>query len=125
MTTPRSITPLDSEARQGPPATRVDPEAVAAAAIGNLSVLRLFSGDALEIATYLPGKRVRGVRVRESEVEVHVVARWGTSLPRVAEEVRRSVDAVVGGLPVSVYIDDVETPNRLDGRPRGGSTKSA
>ncbi|MGH2707674.1 MAG: hypothetical protein ACRDJK_05220 [Actinomycetota bacterium] len=103
----------------------MDPEAVAAAALRSPSVSGLFPGDAVEVATYLPGKRVPGVRVREGEVEVHVVARWATALPRVAEEVRRSVAPVVGGLPVSVYVDDVETPRGPNERRRGGSAKSA
>lgn len=89
---------------------RVDAESVAASVLESRSVVDLFSGDAVEVATYLPGKRVKGVRVRENEIEVHVVARWGSSMAAVADEIRRSVEPVAGGLPVSVFIDDVNSP---------------
>jgi len=31
-----------------------------------------------EVATYLPGRRVSGIRVRDDVSEVHVVITWGT-----------------------------------------------
>jgi len=112
---PPATTPLDAESkpRQESRLATVDPEAVAAAVLRIPSVRGLFPGGAVEIATYLPGKRVPGVRVREDEIEVHVVARWGASLPEVAEEVKRSVAPIAGRLPVAVHVDDVETPQGL------------
>jgi len=89
---------------------RIDPEEVASAALRCPSVSGLFPGAAIEIATYLPGKRVLGVRVRHDDVEVHVVARWGQHFTRTAEEVRLEVAPLVGDLPVSVYVDDVAIP---------------
>lgn len=88
----------------------VDAEAVAERALQSRSVSGLYPGGAVEVATYLPGRKISGVRVRDDEVEVHVVARWSTLLPDVAEEVRALVTPLAGGLPVSVFIDDVDAP---------------
>jgi len=88
----------------------VDAEAVAKRVLQSRSVSALYPGGAVEVATYLPNKRISGVRVREDEVEVHIVARWSSRLPEVAEEVRALVTPLAGGLPVSVYIDDVDSP---------------
>ena len=54
----------------------VDPEAVASAALACPSVAGMSGGAIGEVASYLPGRRVTGVRVKDGEVEVHVVARW-------------------------------------------------
>ena len=64
-----------------------------------------------EAATYLPGRRVNGVRVLDDEVEVHIVARWGNNLPEVADAVRRAVEPVTGAVPTTVYVDDIEVPD--------------
>ena len=88
----------------------VDAEAVAERALQSRSVSGLYPGGAVEVATYLPGRKISGVRVREDEVEVHVVARWSLPLTEVAEDVRALVAPLAGGLPVSVYIDDVDAP---------------
>jgi hypothetical protein len=88
----------------------VDVEAVAAATSACPSVARLASGGMAEVATYLPGRRVLGVRAREEEVEVHVVGRWEVPVPEVANEVRAAVSPLSGGLPVGVYIDDIDIP---------------
>ncbi len=91
----------------------VDPEAVLTAALACPEVAEMSGGAIGEVATYLPGRQLLGVRVTDDEVEVHVVARWGASLPEVAEEVKRSVAPIAGRLPVAVHVDDVETPQGL------------
>lgn len=85
-------------------------EAVAAAALGCPSIADLSGGRFGEIATYRPGRRINGVREAEGTVEVHVVARWGTPLPEVAEAVRAAVAPHSGGLPVAVFVEDIEVP---------------
>lgn len=90
--------------------TPVDAEAVASAALACPDVAALSGGSMEEVATYLPGRRVSGVRVRGDALEVHVVARWGKPLPQIAEQVRASVVALAGGRPVTVAIEDVEVP---------------
>ncbi|HEX2273162.1 MAG TPA: hypothetical protein VHG90_04720 [Acidimicrobiales bacterium] len=90
----------------------VDIDAVAEA-VNTLSVVSgLSSGRVPEVATYLPNRRIAGVRVTDSEVEIHVKARWGRTLPEVAQLVRAAVAPLVGGRTVSVHVDDIELPER-------------
>ena len=91
-----------------------DLDAVTAAVVACPPVARMAGGQFGEVATYLPGRRLPGVRLTGDELEIHVVARWGPSLPEVADAVRRAVAPVAGGLPVTVYIDDIEVPGPDD-----------
>ena len=93
----------------------VDPDEVAERTAGCRSVARLSAGLVGEVATYLPGRRVEGVRLAEDQIEVHVVARWGARVPDLAAEVRAAVGPVADGLPVDVYVDDVDVPWDGDG----------
>ena len=88
-----------------------DIESVAAAALGCPLIADLTAGRFGEVATYRPGRRIAGVRVADGDLEVHVVARWGVPLPEVAEVVRAAVTPHAGGLPVAVYVDDIEVPD--------------
>ncbi len=90
---------------------QVDPDAVSTAALSCPQVARLSGGFAGEVATYLPGRRVSGVRLTDDEVEIHIVSRWGLNLPEVADAVREAVRPVAGGLRVSVYVEDIEVPD--------------
>ena len=88
-----------------------DLDAVAAAALGSPLIADLTGGRFGEVATYRPGRRILGVREVDGVVEVHVVARWGTPLPEVAEVVRAAVTPSAGGQPVAVFVDDIEVPD--------------
>ncbi|WP_205739614.1 hypothetical protein [Georgenia sp. SYP-B2076] len=88
-------------------------DAVAAAVLAVPGVARLHAGAFGEVATYLPGRRVPGVRIGPGGVEVHVVVDqavldWQVPLPEVAEHVHRAVAALVP-TGVHVYIDDLAT----------------
>lgn len=87
-----------------------DLEVVAAAALGCPLVANLTGGRFGEVATYLPGRRILGIRSVDGEIEIHVVARWGGPLPEVADAVRAAAARVAGGMPVAVFIDDIELP---------------
>ncbi len=89
----------------------VDPDAVAAAALSCPGVARMSGGMVGEVATYLPGRRVVGVRIGDEEVEVHIVARWGRPLTEVADAVHEAVGAVTGGMRASVFVDDIDLPS--------------
>lgn len=94
--------PLDDPA--GEVAERV------AAAVGAVSgVAELHGGTYGDIATYLPGRRLAGVRVgRAGEpVEVAFVVALDRPIPAVVADVRRAVAAVCGGRPVDVTVADV------------------
>lgn len=90
-----------------PPTPEPDPETLAAAVSRCPSVAGLGGGAAGEVASYLPGRRVGGVRVRAEEVTISVVMRYGSSVERAAAEVRAAVRPLAGGRAVHVRIDDV------------------
>jgi hypothetical protein len=87
-----------------------DLEQVAAAALGCPLIAGLTGGRFGEVATYGPGRRILGVRMVDGAIELHVVAKWGAPLPEVAEVVRAAVAPYAEGLPVSVFVDDIELP---------------
>ena len=74
------------------------------------SVARISSGPFGEVATYLPGRRVPGIRLTDHTIEVHVVARWGVRVSDLAAEVRAAVQPTAAGRSVDVHVDDVEIP---------------
>lgn len=86
----------------------IDVDAVVRIVLSCPSVARLAPGTAVEVATYLPGRRVPGVRLVDGAVEVHVVAHYGQRLPDVADEVRRALADVVGERRVEIFIDDLD-----------------
>ena len=90
--------------------TPVDADAVSTAVLACDSVSGLSAGSVEEVATYLPGRRVKGIRVRDEVVEVHVVARWGTPLPDVGRQVQAAVAPLAAGRSIVVAIEDVDLP---------------
>lgn len=73
-------------------------------------VAALSGGRFGEAATYLPGRRVSGVRISDDVIEVHVVARWGMALPELADAIRAACDPLSAGRRVDVVIEDLELP---------------
>ncbi|HYX43780.1 MAG TPA: hypothetical protein VE760_01970 [Acidimicrobiales bacterium] len=94
----------------------VDVDAVAAVVEALPAVRSLSGGRFGEVATYLPGRRVQGVRVRDEKVEVHVVAGPGVPLPVVGTTVRGAVLPLAGGRAVDVHVDDIDVPMSTGGR---------
>ena len=85
----------------------IDTDAVAAA-VEKLDVVdHLSGGDHGEVATYLPGRRVHGIRMNDDRVEVHVALRPHPDLVEAAEDVRAAVLAVTDGADVDVFVTDV------------------
>lgn len=81
-------------------------DAIAAAVLAVPGVVDLHTGTFGEVATYLPGRRVNGVRVRGDGIEVHLVLRFGAPVLDTAEAVRHAVQALTPG-PVDVAVQDV------------------
>ncbi|MFI2105313.1 hypothetical protein ACH436_18625 [Isoptericola sp. NPDC019693] len=117
---------------------------VRAAALAVPGVATLTAGRFGEIATYLPGGRVPGVRIDDDGVHVHVVvtATGVRDLPGVAGAVHEAVRSVLRTVPdeaqddappapttpttpVVVHVDDVEAPGRPGGAevPHDGTRK--
>jgi uncharacterized alkaline shock family protein YloU len=82
---------------------------VAQAARSVPGVHDLHGGVVGEVATYLPGRRVTGVRLRDEGCAVHVVLDWDADIAGTAERVRAAVRSLVSG-PVDVTVEDVAPP---------------
>jgi len=84
-------------------------DAVAAAVRQVPSVVDLHGGVMGEIGTYLPKRRVLGVRLRPEATEVHVTLVYGAPVRETASAVRAAVAHVVPGA-VDVVVEDVASP---------------
>ena len=101
----------------------VDVDEVVRAVEGCPSVARMAAGAVVEVATYLPGRRVPGVRLGDDVLEVHVVACYGQALPDVADEIRRALVDVVGRRRIAVFIDDLDLDLDTDLEPAEGGRR--
>lgn len=84
-------------------------ELIRDAVLGVPGVAGLHGGVFGEAATYLPGRRVPGVRRTESGIEVHLTLLLGAPLRDTAEAVR-AVAAPLAGGPVHITVEDVIGP---------------
>lgn len=100
----------------------VDVDAVAGAARSRAAVAGLHGGSPGEIATYLPGRRVVGVRVAPDAVLVAVCARWGVPAVEVAAQIRTAVGPLAPGRRVDVMLADVTDPPARPGTTCSGTT---
>ncbi|MDQ6716000.1 MAG: hypothetical protein M3Z83_07815 [Actinomycetota bacterium] len=90
-------------------------------------VADLHAGAHGEVATYGVGRRVNGVRIRDTEIQVHIVTRWGAPVLAVADAVRLAVLAVAGtpGTQVDIVVQDVAAPTDAAASPKGDTASSA
>lgn len=79
---------------------------VAAAAQAVPGVTGLHAGVFGEVATYLPGSRVSGVRMSDDSGEVHIIVDINHDLRAVADDVVTAASRAAG-VPVSVVVEDV------------------
>ncbi len=82
-------------------------DSVAAAALSVPGVTRLHPGAFGEVGTYLPGRRVVGVRLAATITEVHLTVAPGAEVLVIAEAVRRAVAPLVD-TGVDVFVEDIE-----------------
>lgn len=88
-----------------------DPADLVAAAVLAVPGVRALHGGALgEVGTYLPGRRVAGVRLGGERCAVHVVLEWDAGLSATSDLVRDAVRTVVPGVAVDVTVEDVAAP---------------
>jgi hypothetical protein len=85
----------------------VDLDAVAAAVRHCPAVDDLYSGPRAEVVSYLPGRRVAGVRIAADHVVISVRGRWGIPVPELARQVRAALATLVGPRRVDVVIADL------------------
>ena len=81
-----------------------DVEAVVLALPG---VVRLDGGRFGGVGTYLPGRRVTGVRIDEEGTEVHIVVSGVEPIQTTAGRVQRAVSAIAP-MPVHVHVEDID-----------------
>ena len=92
-----------------PALAAADVDAIAAAIMACPAVAGLHEGGNLAVATYLPGRRVVGVRVEDQRVLVSVVLGSGSSVRMLESQVRSRLARHVRGRRVDVHIADVQT----------------
>ncbi|WP_017976105.1 hypothetical protein [Actinopolyspora halophila] len=95
-------------------------ERVAEAVLGHPCVVRLDGGEHGTVATYLPGRRVTGVRVDPDgagAAEVCVVLRLLRPVPELVDEIRTRLREVVGDSAVDVTVTDVLSPDEPETPP--------
>ncbi|MFD8496770.1 hypothetical protein [Amycolatopsis sp. NPDC059657] len=85
-------------------------DAITAAVRACPAVAGLHGGRYGEVATYLPGRAVVGVRVIDGDISVHVVGRYPAPITEIAEQVRAAVRTVVADRPASVTVEDLVVP---------------
>jgi hypothetical protein len=90
--------------------TAPDADAIASVTRRCPAVADLHGGGLVQVATYLPGRRVDGVRVEDDRVLVSVVAAWGMPLIALTEQVRAAVTPLAGGRRVDVHVADIRLP---------------
>jgi len=98
----------------------LDVDSVAAAVTACPAVARLHSGGTRFVATYLPGRRVVGVRVEDDRVLVSVVLSRGIPVRTLEKQVRAALAPLVEGRDVDVHVADVEMGDPADGLPPQG-----
>jgi uncharacterized alkaline shock family protein YloU len=80
---------------------------VAAAVLTVAGVAGLHAGMFGEVGTYLPGRRVPGVRIGDDVTEVHVTLYFGVPVRETAARIRSAVAPLVTSDRVDVTVEDV------------------
>ena len=87
--------------------TGSDPERIALAVQACALVAGLHGGAFGEVATYLPGRRIAGIQVRPTGLEIHVVGRYPATMAAIAAQVRAAAATLTDLRPIDVTIEDV------------------
>ncbi|MEJ7704968.1 MAG: hypothetical protein WKF47_15540 [Geodermatophilaceae bacterium] len=87
-----------------------DPDVLAAVTLACPLVAAMSGGVLGEVATYLPGRRIRGVRIAANGVDIHVVGVFGPSITEIVTQVRAAVEPLAAGRTLSVHVDDLKLP---------------
>jgi hypothetical protein len=63
-------------------------------------------------ATYLPGRRVQGVRVEDDRITVEVCVAWDTSAAKLEASAHKALKRLTADRAVHLVITDIEPPGR-------------
>jgi hypothetical protein len=88
----------------------IDVDDIEAAVLGCPGVAALGSGTIGELATYLPGRRVAGIRVGPELVELEICAAWGPSAQEIARQIWEALAELVTDRPIEIVITDIAAP---------------
>jgi len=98
----------------------IDVDAVAAAVRGCPGVSGLDGGPFNGVASYLPGRKVEGIMVRDGRVTVQIRSRWAIPAPELAAMITAVLGPLTGNRPVDVVIADIDDPpGAAPSAPRG------
>lgn len=87
----------------------MDIDLIAETVIAVPGVHDLHAGVMGEVATYLPGRRVNGVRLRRPGCDIHVVLDYGVAIAATSDLVRSAVRPFFSGR-VDVTVEDIAAP---------------
>jgi hypothetical protein len=82
-------------------------DVVAELVLGVPGVAGLHPGMFGEVGTYLPGRRVAGIRFGDDTIAVHIAIRDGADARETAAAVRAAVSRSWPGVAVDVTVEDV------------------
>jgi hypothetical protein len=88
----------------------IDVDDIYAAVLGCPGVAGLGTGMIGELATYLPGRRVPGIRVTPELVQLEVCAIWGPSARQIGDQIWAALASVVTDRPIEIVITDISPP---------------
>jgi hypothetical protein len=88
----------------------VDIDAVHAAIAGCPGVSSVGSGTVASLTTYLPGRRVAGIRVGPDTLEVEIVALWGTTAHELDTHIRQVLAPLVSDHRIDITVADIDLP---------------
>jgi hypothetical protein len=88
----------------------VDVDAVAAVVANCTGVSALDGGPFGQVASYLPGRKVTGVVVRDGRVTVQVRSRWGIPATDLAALITVALAPLTGDRTIDVVIADIDDP---------------
>lgn len=92
------------------PAPPLDPDAIVAATVACPLVADMSAGVLGEVAVYLPGRRIRGLRLDPDGVQIHVVGVFGPRIIEIIQQVRAAVAPLTVGQQLTVLVDDLADP---------------
>jgi hypothetical protein len=68
------------------------------------------SGTLAALTTYLPGRRIPGIRINPDSVELEIVADWDATAAHIASEIRVAVAGLADGRRIDITIADIVLP---------------
>ena len=88
----------------------VDVDALAAAVRSCPAVDDLDGGPLGTVATYLPGRRVPGIRIGADRASIQVRGKWDVPIRELAGQVLAAVAPLTGGRTIDILVADVAEP---------------